>query len=196
MTVTRTRAGLSPDVAMPRPADILISDIIDHLSKINRYGGASEFPISVAQHSLIVARILAEARQPVDVCFMGLLHDAHEAYTGDITTPMKQLVGYRPNSPSGLFDAEVRLDRLIYRYVGLNPADIAHGHQIVGAADLRALNTEWRDAMAGPCPHPAPPANFSVKEMHWTVAKGKFLDAFRRLAVACGLNPDPDGEPA
>lgn len=191
MTVTRTRSGLTLDLAEPRPEDIRIADIAHHLALANRFAGASEFPISVAHHCLSVERILAEAGQAPEICLMGLLHDAHEAWLGDITRPVKQLVA-QPRAPLPL--AEARLDHLVFRHVGLNPAVLAHGHHIVAAADEVALATEWRFAMAGPCPADARPASFAIRELHWTVAKGRFLDTFRRLAVASGLNPDPDGD--
>lgn len=62
-----------------------ISIIARSLSRINRYNGHGLFPYSVAQHSVA----LAKAVRP-EFALEGLLHDAHEAFTGDVIRPIKQ----------------------------------------------------------------------------------------------------------
>lgn len=71
---------------------VKIHDVAHHLSRINRYNGAAwRRPISVAEHSLLVARLAEENDWP-HLRRNALLHDAGEAYSGDISTPMKELV--------------------------------------------------------------------------------------------------------
>lgn len=64
--------------------DIDPMDIAHHLCLINRYNGATPFPFSVAQHSILVAYVL-----PRELKLWGLLHDAAEAYVGDVIHSIK-----------------------------------------------------------------------------------------------------------
>lgn len=77
----------------PRPEEAHIEDIAHHLSLICRYGGATTRAYSVAEHSVLISehaeRILG--RTPHEA-MQALLHDAHEAYTGDIIRPIKACV--------------------------------------------------------------------------------------------------------
>ena len=66
-----------------------IDDIAHSLCQLNRWNGHSPQPISIAWHSLLVssfAEIAAESRWNQLWC---LLHDASEAYLGDVVSPLK-----------------------------------------------------------------------------------------------------------
>lgn len=74
----------SLDLYKLKPEDIQIKDIATALSKICRYAGRiSEF-YSVAQHSVIVSK-----KASPKLAFAALLHDAAEAYIGDVISPIK-----------------------------------------------------------------------------------------------------------
>lgn len=64
--------------------------IAHNLSIINRFAGQSRFPVSVADHSIRVARLmyLMSGNNP-KVCMEGLLHDAHESIIVDMPHPWK-----------------------------------------------------------------------------------------------------------
>lgn len=60
------------------------------LAMLCRYNGHTRVFYSVAEHSLLVAGLMAELK--LGDPFEGLMHDAAEAYTSDIPAPWKQLV--------------------------------------------------------------------------------------------------------
>ena len=68
-----------------QPDDINIRDIAWSLSNNIRFNGHSLFPYSVAEHSVMLSRVV-----PDHLKLAALLHDASEAYIGDIITPVKQ----------------------------------------------------------------------------------------------------------
>jgi len=82
-----TFSGIAFDLLDPKPGMILVDDIVHSLSLINRFNGAAKFPYSVAQHSLYVAGLL-----PPELKLHGLLHDAPEAYVGDMVSPLKKIM--------------------------------------------------------------------------------------------------------
>lgn len=80
-----TYTGKDIDPFDLQPDDISIIDIAHALSCVNRFGGHAIRPISVAQHSVEVARLCSPENQ-----LQGLLHDASEAYLGDVTRWLKR----------------------------------------------------------------------------------------------------------
>ena len=83
MFVTKIDVDLeNPEISM-----IDIRDIAHNLAGINRFVGGTVRPYSVAHHSLMVS-------YRVEPCYAleGLLHDASEAYLGDVSGPLKRLL--------------------------------------------------------------------------------------------------------
>lgn len=89
-----TGAGLYLDFANPLPEQIITSDIARGLAKTCRFGG--QIPgngwYSVAEHCLLGARWILESTGNPDNAFGFLMHDAAEAYTGDIPKPLKVML--------------------------------------------------------------------------------------------------------
>lgn len=80
-------SGRIVDIHYPRAEDILIEDIAHHLARINRFNGGTKQPYSVAQHSVYVSQLCCESW-----ALEGLMHDATEAYLGDVSSPLKELL--------------------------------------------------------------------------------------------------------
>lgn len=80
-------SGKKINLIEPTQDMIEINDIAHALSQICRFGGHSQSFYSVAQHSVIVA-----ALAPMEWKKEALLHDAAEAYVGDIIKPLKVLI--------------------------------------------------------------------------------------------------------
>jgi uncharacterized protein len=83
----RTYTGLTLDLSNPHPADICIEDIARGLSLKYRFGGHSLTALTVAEHS-----VNASWNTAPEYALAALLHDASEAYIGDIPSPIKSLL--------------------------------------------------------------------------------------------------------
>ncbi|WP_313135631.1 phosphohydrolase [Stutzerimonas nitrititolerans] len=87
MTWILTRTGRRFDLLAPCPSQIFVLDIAHALAHLCRFNGHTSRHYSVAQHSLVVASIV-----PAEHKLAALLHDATEAYVGDMVRPLKQLM--------------------------------------------------------------------------------------------------------
>ena len=93
----RMLSGRRLDLIDPSPLDVEIEDIAHGLARVARWNGQTkgEWPFSVAEHSLLVERLLGAARpapEPAErLC--ALLHDAPEYVIGDMISPFKAALG-------------------------------------------------------------------------------------------------------
>ena len=115
-----------------------IKDIAHHLAQINRFTGACSRPYSVAEHSLLVERIGAARGATPIVRLALLMHDGHEAFTTDLSSPAKHSVGAGWRAFEGMHALNIA------HHFGLKTAFAAHRKEII-ACDLIALATERRD---------------------------------------------------
>lgn len=133
----------------PRPADFAIEDIAAALSKVCRFGGRCSRFYSVAQHSVLVMELVEQANP--DVALLALLHDAAEAYIGDIISPLK--TGMFHADPwfgtASIRDLELRIHTSMLIGLGV-PIPSTTDHEVIKAADEIALATEARDLMGNP----------------------------------------------
>jgi 5'-deoxynucleotidase YfbR-like HD superfamily hydrolase len=147
----------------PKYNHIWIEDIAQALSRICRFTGHTNAFYSVAQHSVFVSRIV-----PAEHALAGLLHDAAEAYLGDVSSPLKQLL---PEYKA----IEERVERAIFEWYGL-PFPLP---SCIKQADLRMLVTERRDLMP------------SAKEQGRDANAWAWTNEFEPLAeVIVPLSPD------
>lgn len=168
----------------PDPDDVNIEDIAHALAHICRFNGHTRQFYSVAEHSVRVAAHLAP---DWSLQVGGLLHDASEAYLGDVIRPLKPLcIGY----------AELEDKTIAVIMEGLGLARLVNmGHPAIKEADTVLLATEARDLMfAGAWNRAAPDLytpNFFAKALPepivpWSSeeARRRFLDAYHYLIDA------------
>lgn len=142
---TQTYTGRAFFPLDPRPSDINRQDIAHALSQICRFGGHTTVPYSIAQHSIGVSQLC-----PPELKLFGLLHDASEAYMGDIITPIK----HHP-SMQVLVDMEDKIMAAIMEHFGLTwtgqlPPAVHEADKIMlvtEARDLLATEPEWTHQM-------------------------------------------------
>jgi hypothetical protein len=126
-----TASGLIYDYCQPGLGTVTLDDIAHGLGNTCRFGGHTVEFYSVAQHSVLTSWILEAWDQPAEVVRCGLMHDAHEAYLGDLPRPLKQCI-------NGDYDRLSELaDSVIAEKFGLSLVDL-HG-DVVKKADMVAL---------------------------------------------------------
>lgn len=74
----------------PKPEDMDLKVIATALGRIQRFGAHGRGSYTVALHSVNVAETLRQRGESPDVQLWGLLHDAAEAFIGDIVSPLKR----------------------------------------------------------------------------------------------------------
>ena len=154
-TAIQTRRGRIFDLANPSPGAIDPYDIASSLSKLCRFNGHTREFYSVAQHSVLVALRageLAEGIEEHETMRWGLLHDAHEAYTGDFTRPLKKLLETGPvalakgdRNVFPLRPVQGRIDAAILARFGVQVN--AAAESLINRADIHVLAAERRDVM-------------------------------------------------
>lgn len=132
------------DLLAPAPEMVDAEDIAHALSRLNRFSGHTHGePYSVAHHSMLVADLLASWGAPPEVVREGLLHDAPEAYYGDVTSPVKRALALAstPQAHDQFAILTLPIDRVVRSALMLPE----HETPIVKRADLVALAIERRD---------------------------------------------------
>jgi len=197
-TVMLTYSGRIMDLANADPAAVHWWDIAWSLASQRRYlGHGHGGGLSVAQHSVWVADYVeaVEGTTPEDVLH-ALLHDAHEAYMGDIIRPLKALPGMR----EPLEQAAQQIQAAIECAFHLDPPSLT-ARALITEADHQATIMEMRHLWPlgeGEQLLPAPDATASglgpMPPMNEEAARERFIHALRYLTSAAGMNM-PEGLP-
>ena len=133
----------------PDPEQLDPGDIARALANQCRFGGHSRVFYSVAQHSVIVSRLVEERGGDAEDVFAALMHDASEAYLGDMPHPLK----HRSPLGAAFKEAEQHLEDAIRARFGIRA-----GVPEIKRADRALLATERRA--------------FSAESWHWPELEG------------------------
>lgn len=171
------------DLVNPNPSEIHLGDIARALSRICRFNGFCREFYSVAEHSVLCVKAFAlhAAGNINDDPFLRdiardiLMHDAAEAYLGDVTRPLKRhLPDYK--------QIENRMEAAIAARFNLS----GQSPEWVKRVDLELLALEKRDLMPGagcwPVVERVVPPDLSIRCAPPEIAERAFLD------MACSLN--------
>lgn len=132
----QTASGLAYDLEDPKPEQIDLWDVASALANSTRYNGhAGRY--SIAEHSVRVWQWVRDTGAGIDAQRSALTHDAHEAATGDVPSPVKKALGET-------WRAFERKHEIAFRERLRVALDLP---PIVKVADLTLLATEKRDLL-------------------------------------------------
>lgn len=171
-----TASGRRFNLDAPRPEDVAPLDLAHALANLCRFGGHTRVHYSVAQHSILVSEIVGRPFR-----LAGLLHDAGEAYVGDVVGMLaRRMVEFR--------DVERKILDAVAVHFGvprwqLDAPEVRH-------ADAVALLTE-RNSLLPPSPHPwaedlahARPLRRAIVPLAPEAARAAFLQRLHDLTTA------------
>ena len=189
MTWMQTRKGRRWDLLNPRASDVDFDEIAHSLSVLPRFLGHTigTNPYSVAEHCVHVHDLLLAVGSQPWVCFWGLLHDAHEAYIGDFTAPVKSALVVAAEELGQAGDGRIVAQALkglamiqdvpIFDAAGLtdlrknqHPKNVTAARNLVKWADTHLLAAERNARMSTP-PEPWP-VDVEVSEPHASITVG------------------------
>jgi hypothetical protein len=166
------QSGAWFDFCAPASSAFTIEDVAHGLGNICRYSGQCKRFYSVAEHSLLVSEVA------VGFEFEALLHDAAEAFLGDITRPLKQML---PDYKR----IELEVERAILDRFGVSwplPPQIKQADLRVLAAEQRQIMPEGTDGWVRG--QKVEPASVVVRHLSPEEAKKAFLTRFEALRPA------------
>jgi len=163
------QSGRRFDLANPDASEIEVEDIAHGLAHTCRYAGQCDGFFSVAEHSVLVSRVVVCSKMAA------LFHDAAEAFIGDMSGPLKQLL------PQYKL-IETKIERAIFQHLGIDwppPPEVKRADYSVMAAEQLVLmpagTNEWlRHANVMP-------ANVEIRQLDPAKAKVFFLERYAEL---------------
>jgi len=139
----------------PRADDINIKDVAHALSNLCRFTGHVSRFYSVAEHSVNASYLV-----PPEEALAALLHDAHEAYVQDVSSPLKVAIG----------EGYQRIDVSARIAVAMRFGTLVELSDAVKLADLQLLFLEARALTAVPVEEwgiPEPPKADGITLKCW-----------------------------
>lgn len=157
------------DFCAPDSSEFTIDDIAHGLANICRYSGQCRRFYSVAEHSVLVS----ETAKGFE--FEALLHDAAEAFLGDITRPLKQMLPEYKR-------IEADVESAILGRFGVSsplPPQVKRADLRVLAAEQKQIMPEGTDGWVRG--QKVEPARIVVRHLLPDEAKRVFLDRYEAL---------------
>ena len=127
----------------PDPEQLDIGDIARALANLCRFGGHCRAFYSVAQHSVIVSELVEARGGDAEDVFAALMHDAAEAYLGDMPHPLK----HRSPLGAAFREAEAHLEQVLRERFSIKAdvPEVKRADRALLATERRKLSTEdWR----------------------------------------------------
>lgn len=157
------------DFANPEASEITVEDIAHGLAHTCRYAGQCDGFYSVAEHSVLVSQNVDHSQ------LAALFHDAAEAFVGDMSGPLKQLL-------PAFKEIEKRIERVIFDRLGIDwpaPAEVKYADYSVMAAEQEVLmptgTNEWLQDLN------VVPADVEIRRLEPVRAKALFLERYAEL---------------
>lgn len=169
--VIMLHGGAELDFLDPWSSNFTIEDVAHGLAHICRYAGQCAAFYSVAEHSLLVSETCKNHE------LVALMHDAAEAFVGDVTRPLKQLLPDYKKIEKNVQSA------ILTRFgiSGVTPPEVKEADVRVLAAEQAQIMppalSEWARKLG------IEPAPVTVKFYPPSVAKERFLARFRALTT-------------
>jgi hypothetical protein len=194
----QTASGAAFDLLDPRAEAVrFATDVAPALARIPRFNGhVPTGPYSVAQHCVIGADMIIRETGNVRAAAHFLLHDAHEAYVGDIPRPVAAAIAVSAARASvsvvsigavhdGIAALKARIDIAI-RQAARVPEITPDEQALVAEMDERVLETERRlllPTCARPWSASTRPLKLpgGLKPWPWPDAAERWLEMLRRL---------------
>ena len=178
----RLRSGLYLDLLAPSSSAIDIRDIAGGLSKICRFGGQCENFYTVAEHCIGCVGVGRNDGLDDATLLALLLHDATEAYIGDVVKPLKVLLPRYAQIEASIEHAIAAAMGVDFHAARAKVLEIDHAMLI---AERRALFTPDDRTWAGE--NEVRRVYLTPKCMPPAQAEAKYLDEFWRLV---GVGPE------
>jgi hypothetical protein len=199
MTWIQTATREKFDLLHPDPAAVDPQVVAHSLARINRFTGHTHtghpdgLGYTVAQHCVLASQAIRDlvpadlkgTRYEDTVALEALVHDAAEAYTGDMSAPMKRALRAVTHSPAGWGSDFDRIEFEVWTAVAKAFRVPVHANPLVKLVDLRMLATEARTFMSPTHPDwtsPVEPFAWDIAEV-WTPiqAERAWLAMYDRL---------------
>lgn len=165
-----TRSGIRYSLVYPDPNTISLLDVAHALSRLCRFTGHTPRHYSVAEHSVRCWRVAASMGASITEQRAVLMHDAHEAYIGDMSSPLKRCV------ETQRFEKKHKQAMALRFKLPLKDPVLVH------EIDLALLATEFRDlfGLEGVVSAAPLPEKISNTEQNYYQ---DFLDAAQRMDI-------------
>ena len=154
----------------PRPADVRLLDIAAGLAHTCRFGGQCRQFYSVAQRSLCVSHEFETPR----LRLLALLHDAGEAYLGDIPRPIKAELDRIDAVETAVLEA-------VWAGLGVDPPTAGEWERVM-AADDRLLAYEADHLLAdGSWAATPPELDYELRDRPVEAVRDRFCERGEEL---------------